>query len=142
MRKPRKQKRVTIPVHRDLAHNAGFFLAIGGLVVNWANNESVFMAMLQALVGGERHTATIIWHSHRTTAARLELIARLAREQVQDETLVRDIENAISRFKGFSRTRNFFCHGPTISTQKCGCAAHTASRSHRTATRYVLKISR
>jgi hypothetical protein len=93
-----------------MAHNTAFLVVIGGLVVNWANNESVFLAMLQALVGGGKHTAAIIWHSHRSTMARLELISRLARDQIQDDALTADIDGAIAAFKGASRTRNFFCH--------------------------------
>lgn len=105
-----KSKSVTIPIHGPIDHNAPFLFAIGGLVVNWANNESVFMAMLQALVGGADQSAAIIWHTQRTTQARLELVSRLCREQVKDETLLGDVLSAISQFHGFSRTRNFFCH--------------------------------
>lgn len=99
-----------VPIHGKSEHNAAFLLAIGGLAVNWANNESVFMAMLQALMGGGEHSALIVWLSLRTTRARLELIRRLCREQVMDRDLLADIEAAIDQFKGFSRTRNFFCH--------------------------------
>jgi hypothetical protein len=35
--------------------NGAFLLSIGNLIVNWANNQSVFLAMLQALVGGGAH---------------------------------------------------------------------------------------
>jgi hypothetical protein len=103
-------KSASIPIHGNAVHNSGFLLAIGGLVVNWANNESVFMAMLQSMIGEDRLSASIVWHSHRTTNARLDLVFRLVREQVKDKDLVSDIERAISQFKGFSRVRNFFCH--------------------------------
>ena len=110
MGKSRKSKSATVPIHGDMAHNTGFLLGIGGLVVNWANNESVFLAMLQALLGANHRTVAIVWHSHRTTVGRLELISRLARDRIEDETLVADIDRAIIRFKGACRTRNFFCH--------------------------------
>ncbi len=110
MGKSRKSKSATVPIHGDMAHNTGFLLGIGGLVVNWANNESVFLAMLQALLGAKHRTVAIVWHSHRTTVGRLELISRLARDRIEDETLVADIDRAIIRFKGACRTRNFFCH--------------------------------
>jgi hypothetical protein len=103
-------KPAIVPIHGKAHHNAGFLVAIGGLVVNWANNESVFMAMLQTLIGEDRLSASIVWHSHRTTQARLQLVTRLVREQVKDLNLVSDIENAISQFKGFSRVRHFYCH--------------------------------
>ena len=103
---------VSIPIHGSADHNAAFLLSIGGLVVNWANNESVFLAMLQVLVSGDKLTASIVWHSHRSTNARLDLVMRLIREQVapKDRQLADDIGAAISKFKGFSRVRNFFCH--------------------------------
>ena len=103
-------KPASVPIHGKGAHNTGFLLAIGGLVVNWANNESVFLAMLQALIGEDKLSASIVWHSHRTTQSRLALVTRLVREQVKDATLVADIESAISQFKGFSRVRHFYCH--------------------------------
>jgi hypothetical protein len=99
-----------VPIHGKTAHNAAFLVSIGNLVVSWANNESVFMAMLQLLLIGGEHSAAIVWHSHRTTQARLELVSRLCRERVKDKQLLEDISQAISIFKGFSRTRHFYCH--------------------------------
>jgi hypothetical protein len=109
-RPPKPRQAVKIAIHGNAAHNMSILVAIGGLVVNWANNESVFMAMLQALVSGGEHTAAIIWQSQRTSRARLELVARLVREQVSDPALVNDIEQSMSQFEGFSRVRNFYCH--------------------------------
>lgn len=100
----------TVPIVGNADFNTPWYLAIGVLVVNWANNESVFLAMLQVLVGGNEDTAAIVWHSHRTTRARLELVERLCREQIKDEDLLKDIQQAVSQFFGFSRIRNFYCH--------------------------------
>lgn len=109
---PKKNNRgiPRIPIHGKEAHNAAFLVSIGGLIVNWANNESVFLAMLQALVNGGEQSASIIWHSHRTSNAKLDLVHRLCREQIKDSDLVAEIAKAISQFKGYSRVRNFFCH--------------------------------
>jgi len=101
---------VRIPIHGKASHNSAFLVSIGELVVSWANSESVFLAMLQLLIQSGGRSAAIIWHSHRTTLARLELIDRLSRERVSDEQLVRDIRQSIVQFKGFSKTRNFYCH--------------------------------
>ena len=109
-RQPKKQRSVPIHIHGNAAHNAGIYAAIGGLVVSWANNESVFLAMLQALTGGGSLTAAIIWQSQSTSRPRLNLVSRLAREQIKDEKLIADIESAVQRFNGMSRTRNYFCH--------------------------------
>lgn len=106
-----RTKRVArVPIHGNANHNTAFILAIGGLVINWANNESVFLAMLQVLVKGGKKSAAIIWHSHRTSNARLDLVHRLARERIKNAKLLRGIGKAVSQFKGYSRTRNFFCH--------------------------------
>jgi len=70
----KKDSAVKIPIHGKAAHNTAFLVSIGSLVVNWGNNESVFMAMLQLLLIGGKHSAAIVWHSHRTTHARLELV--------------------------------------------------------------------
>jgi len=107
-RKPTKIPKV--PVHGSFAHNSAFLVSIGNLVVNWSNNESVFLAMLQILLPDNSRSAVMVWYSHRTTVARLDLVNRLCREQVKDETLLKDIHRAISTFKNFSRTRNFYCH--------------------------------
>lgn len=111
MKKPPKKRGVAqVPIHGKASHNAAFLVSIGNLVVNWANNESVFLAMLQMFFGHGGYTAAIVWHSHRTTVARLDLISRLCRERLKDETLIKDVDSAIQKFKAFSRMRNFYCH--------------------------------
>lgn len=106
-----RSKRIPkVPIHGKAAHNAAFLVSIGNLIVNWSNNESVFMAMLQVLIRGESLSAAIVWHSHRTTYARLELVDRLCREQVKNADLVDDVRRTIKRFKELSTTRNFYCH--------------------------------
>jgi len=45
-------------------------------------------------IGGGELTAIIVWHSQRTSQARLDLVLRLVREQVKDQTLIADIERA------------------------------------------------
>lgn len=106
----RKQKIPQVPIHGKAAHNAAFLTSIGGLVVNWANNESVFMAMLQLLLVGGKQSAAIVWYSVRSTSGRLELVSSLCRERVKDAQLLEDIFRAIQTFKGFTKTRNFYCH--------------------------------
>jgi len=85
-------------------------MSIGNLIVNWANNESVFMAMLQVLIRAESHSAAIVWHSHRNSYARLDLVDRLCREQVKNAALLDELRRTIKRFKDLSLSRNFYCH--------------------------------
>jgi hypothetical protein len=104
-------KPIRIPVHGDIDHNAGIYLAIGSLIVHWANNESVFLAMLQTLIGGDgRAAGNIIWYSQRTTKARLDLFLRLCRAQVNDDALLREINQAARQFRGLTKVRNLYCH--------------------------------
>lgn len=99
-----------VPITGKAAHNAAFLTSIGSLVVNWANNESVFLAMLQLFLVGGKNSAAIVWQSLRTSNARLELVDRLCRERVKDTELLSEITEAISHFRGLSRIRNFYCH--------------------------------
>jgi len=92
-------------------HNAGIYLAVGGLVIAWANNESVFLAMLQSVMGGDRDAGNIVWFSQRNTKARIDLLLRLCQAKVHDKALLRDLRSAASRFRGLSRVRNLYCHG-------------------------------
>jgi hypothetical protein len=112
---PRQRTRqdtpVRLPVHGPIDHNAGIYLAIGSLVVNWANNESIFLAMLQTVMGGDAPAGNIVWYSQRTTKARLDLLLRLCQSKIADKALLRDIRKAASQFRGFTRARNFYCHG-------------------------------
>lgn len=109
MARKRNLKPARVVLQGDTAHNTAFYAAIGQLVVAWANNESVFLAMLQLLTGDSR-TALIMWHSLRTTQARLDLIGNLSREKLQGSALLVDVAAAIKRFKGFTGLRNFYCH--------------------------------
>jgi hypothetical protein len=112
MKKPQKQRGVAhVPVHGNADHNSAYHCAIGGLVIAWANNESVFLAMLQLLIPSEESkSAAMVWFSHRTTMGRIDLVGRLCRQQLKDKSLAEDISRAIVNFKGFCKTRNFYCH--------------------------------
>ncbi len=103
-------KTVSAPIAGPADINAGIQAAIGGLVIAWANAESVFLALLQLLMKETERTAGIVWYSLRTTQARLDLVTKLARERFEDGRLAKEIEERVNLFKGPSGTRNFFCH--------------------------------
>ncbi|HEV7910282.1 MAG TPA: hypothetical protein VGP28_04165 [Methylocella sp.] len=105
-----KGERIELPLYGDAEHNLGIWCAIGVLVVNWGSDESVFLAILQALLGGDKETAIIVWLSFHNTANRLELVRRLTKQHVIDKALRADIESAVVEFVGCTKTRNFFCH--------------------------------
>lgn len=114
---------LTIPVMGTADYNSGFLVAIGQLVVSWANNESVFLAMLQALMPDTGKSAAIVWYAQRTSQARLELLSKLIRERVRSAGLIADIEAAIRAFKGPTRTRNFYCHATYLYDREMRLAA-------------------
>ena len=113
-----KGKPVELPLYGDAEHNLGIYHAIGVLAINWGSDESVFLAMLQALLGGEKQTAIIVWLSFHNTANRLELLRRLTKQHVTDKALRADIESAVVEFAGCTKTRNFFCHAAYVSDRR------------------------
>lgn len=107
----RKQKPKVIPIPGDMGHNLGFHTAIGSLVIHWANTESIYMLYLRTLLNQDQHDTAIIWHAQRSTVARLELISKLARSRIDnDSNLLGDVLKSVSLFRGFCNIRNFFCH--------------------------------
>jgi len=63
-----KGKPIDLPVYGDAEHNMRIYQAIGVLVINWGSDESVFLAMLQALLAGDKSSATIVWASFHNTS--------------------------------------------------------------------------
>jgi hypothetical protein len=108
---PRERgKPIDLPVYGDGEHNMRIYQAIGALVTTWGTDESWFLAMLQALLAGDKSSAMIVWASFHNTRSRLELVRRLVRQHVTDEALRADLESAITEFAGCTKIRNFFCH--------------------------------
>jgi hypothetical protein len=74
-----KGKPIDLPVYGDGEDNMRIYQAVGVLVINWGSDESLFLAMLQALLAGDKPSAIITWASFHNTANRLELVLRLTR---------------------------------------------------------------
>src|SRR5271170_2553009 len=91
-----KGKSIDLPVYGDAEHNMRIYQAIGVLVTNWGSDESVFLAILQALLAGDKPSAIITWASFHNTANRLELVRRLTRQHVTDKALRAKVESAIT----------------------------------------------
>jgi hypothetical protein len=125
-----KGKPFDLPVYGDAEHNMGIYHLIGVLVINWGTDESIFLAMLQALLGGDKQTAIIVWFSFYNTTNRLELVRRLIKQHVTDKALQADIESAMVEFLGCTKTRNFFCHAAYSPDDKARLSvAHSISLS-------------
>ncbi len=109
-KKPREPKAKPLMIPGDIDHNIGFIGNIGALIINWSNTESVFMSILQTLLDMEHFAAAVVWHSLKTSEARLNLVMRLAKERVQDPEILTEVESIVARFKRSTRIRNFYCH--------------------------------
>ena len=88
---------INLLIPGDIEHNQGIVAAVGSLVVTWSNAESVFLAILQVLLGRSQIETAIVWYSFRgSTKARLDLILRLSRKRIKDDPqLISDIEKGL-----------------------------------------------
>ncbi|MFK0693230.1 hypothetical protein ACFX5Q_34695 [Mesorhizobium sp. IMUNJ 23033] len=103
-------RKQSINVFGKAEHNVTIYLLVGQLIVHWANNESLFMRILHGLVGTTMKDATTLFHSHKNTMGRLDLILALGNGKITDPALKAELTSLVSQFKGLSRTRNFFAH--------------------------------
>jgi hypothetical protein len=83
---------------------------IGNLVFSWSNNESLFIYLLMILLKTDQTSAAIVFATLNTTRARLDLIQRLAKLQVKDRAISRQLNELIDRFNEYTRIRNEFNH--------------------------------
>jgi hypothetical protein len=83
---------------------------IGNLVFSWSNNESLFIYVLMLLLHTDQASASIVFATLNTTRARLDLIQRLAKMQIKDKTVNKDLAGLMARFNESTRLRNEFNH--------------------------------
>ena len=83
---------------------------IGILIVNWSNNESLFIYALMLLLETDEASAALVFATLNTTRARLDLIQRLARIKVRDQALERELNKLIERFNETTQMRNELTH--------------------------------
>ena len=83
---------------------------IGNVVLNWSNNESLFIFVLMLLQKTDQVSAAILFATLNTTRARLDLIQRLARIKIKDKALSRELDHLIERFNDGTHVRNELNH--------------------------------
>jgi Asp-tRNA(Asn)/Glu-tRNA(Gln) amidotransferase C subunit len=83
---------------------------IGNLVYCWSNNESLFIYILMLLMETDEASAAVVFGTLNTTRARIDLIERLAKLKVTDESVEKTLEDIIDRFNDTTRIRNEFNH--------------------------------
>jgi len=99
---------------------------IGNLTFSWSNNESLFIYILMLLLNTDQASASIVFATLNTTRARLDLINRLAKMQIKDRAVDRELSRLIERFHDSTRARNEFNHCMyTLGSQ--GEITHTSS---------------
>ncbi|WP_192181688.1 hypothetical protein [Mesorhizobium amorphae] len=103
-------RKQSINVFGKADHNVTIYLLLGQLIIHWANNESLFLRILHGLVGTTMKDASTLFHSHKNTMGRLDLILALGNGKIADAPLKVELASLVSKFKGLSRTRNFFAH--------------------------------
>lgn len=102
------------------------FALIGNINYSWSNNESMFIYILQHLMGSDELTATLVFGTLNTTRARLELIERLADAKLKDEDLQKRLRRILRIFNESTRLRNEFSHS-TFKQNQQGEITHTHS---------------
>jgi hypothetical protein len=95
---------------RSADRRTSILALIGNLVFSWANNESLFIYLLMILLKTDQTSAAIVFATLNTTRARLDLIQRLAKVQVKDRTIAKQLSGLIDRFNRYTRIRNEFNH--------------------------------
>jgi len=95
---------------------------IGNLIVQYANNESVFLRMLGSLIG-DAATADVVFFAHKNTQGRLDLLATLAVEKITEPALLKEFQDLHRHFKNLGKTRNFYAHARYEMTAKGGPVA-------------------
>jgi hypothetical protein len=83
---------------------------IGNLVFGWSNNESMLIYVLMLLLETDKISAAIVFTTLNTTRARLDLIQRLAKAKIADQSLRTAIDKLVDRFSQSTRERNEFNH--------------------------------
>ena len=83
---------------------------IGNVVFSWSNNESLLIYLLMLLLDTDETSSAIVFSTLNTTRARLDLIDRLARTNVTDRAVAKELAQLMDRFNACTRARNEFNH--------------------------------
>ena len=100
---------------------------IGNLFVNWSNNESLLIYLINLLMKVDEAAAVVVFSTLNTTRARTDLIRRLSVVAVADRKLSRDLDALLERFDATTRVRNEFNHAMYVVDDKSGAITHTQS---------------
>lgn len=100
---------------------------IGNLFVNWSNNESLLIYLINLLMDVEEAAAVVVFSTLNTTRARTDLIRRLSMFTIAERKLLRELDDLLERFDATTRVRNEFNHAMYVVDDKTGAITHTQS---------------
>jgi hypothetical protein len=115
-----------IAAARTAPQRQAFLAQIGDLNFAWSNNESMLIYVIMLLLKTDEIAAAIVFSTLNTTRSRVDLIQRLAKTQLKDTALRREIEQLLTQFLRSTRIRNEFNHA-TYSVGADGEITHTHS---------------
>jgi len=96
--------------HGTASRRTHIMALIGNLVYSWANNESMFIYLLEVLMNTDEASAAVVFGTLNTTRARLDLVERLAKIKITDKAVQKQLDRIISQFNELTRIRNEFNH--------------------------------
>ncbi len=99
---------------------------IGNLVYAWSNNETMLIYLIQYLMRSDETSAAIVYATLNTSRARMDLVTRLARTNIKDESLSGRIAAILKRLAVCAQIRNEFNHC-MYEVDASGSITHTRS---------------
>ncbi|KGD85816.1 hypothetical protein [Rhizobium sp. YS-1r] len=84
---------------------------VGGLVMNWAACESLFLGFMRCFVQGPQGTCEVFWVSTKSTRARVDYIINLSKISAISDKSSDAIARLAAQFDRLTQTRNMYCHG-------------------------------
>jgi hypothetical protein len=87
------------------------FLELLGEYVVWsASTETNFLAFLQIGIRNAKFASGTIWLQFNSTRARLDMTLNYYRAEWPKSEVTAELAEFVSRYRGLTRQRNFFCH--------------------------------
>jgi hypothetical protein len=99
---------------------------IGQLNLAWANNESLLIYVIMALLDTDEVSAAIVFATLNTTRARVDLVERLAKAHLRDAATKAELASHIKVFLDSTKMRNDLNHC-TFVFDADGRITHTQS---------------
>jgi hypothetical protein len=111
---------------RGQDQRAAIMSLIGQLNLAWANNESLLIYVIMALLDTDEVSAAIVFATLNTTRARVDLVERLAKTHLRESATKADLADHLKLFLDGTKLRNDLNHCTFVFDQD-GRITHTQS---------------